>query len=262
MIWTHSVDDLHAFTSCLNSNHTTIKFTSNYSFTSILFLDVNVSVNNGNITTNLYTKTTDKHQYLLHSSCQPQHTKRAIPFSLALRLRRICSSDKQRSNELKSYLNKRGYNLSFLNQEVARVQNITRTQALTPKDTTTAIAFRRSNNLRNILVSAKLHKPVTAANEPRGSFRCGNNCLTCNYINGGLTMHTFNSTGETRLINHHIDCNSKNVIHMIQCNHCHKQYIGETKCRLKGRFNENRRPVDKQTNSSKPTTVRIRTFFA
>ena len=55
--------------------------------------------------------------------------------------RRICSSDetfKQRSNELKSYLNKRGYNLSFLNQEVARVQNITRTQALTPKDTTTA----------------------------------------------------------------------------------------------------------------------------
>ena len=44
---------------------------------------------------------------------------------------------KQRSNELKSYLNKRGYNLSFLSQEVARVQNITRTQALTPKDTTT-----------------------------------------------------------------------------------------------------------------------------
>ena len=29
-------------------------------------------------------------------------------------------------------------------------------------------------------------------------------------------MYTFNSTGETRLINHHIDCNSKNVIYMIQ----------------------------------------------
>ena len=34
-----------------------------------------------------------------------------------------------------------------------------------------------------------------------------------------------------------------------------KQYIGETKRRLKDRFNEHRRPVDKQTNSSKPTTV-------
>ena len=42
---------------------------------------------------------------------------------------------------------------------------------------------------------------------------------------------------------------------MIQCNHCHKQYIGETKRRLKDGFNEHRRPVDKQTNSSKPTTV-------
>ena len=138
MIWTHSVDDLHAFTSYLNSIHPTIKFTSNYSFRSIPFLDVNVFVDNGNITTDLYTKATDKHQYLLHSSCHPQHTKRAIPFSLALRLRRICSCEEtfmQRSNELKSYLNKRGYNLSFLNQEVARVHNITRTQALTPIDT-------------------------------------------------------------------------------------------------------------------------------
>ena len=42
---------------------------------------------------------------------------------------------------------------------------------------------------------------------------------------------------------------------MIRCNYCHKQYIGETKRRLKDRFNEHRRPVDKQTNSSKPTTV-------
>ena len=48
----------------------------------------------------------------------------------------------------------------------------------------------------------------------------------------------------------------KRYLHQIQCNHCHKQYLGETKRRLKDRFNEHRRPVaDKQTNSSKPTTV-------
>ena len=41
---------------------------------------------------------------------------------------------------------------------------------------------------------------------------------------------------------------------MVRCNRCHKQYIGETKRRLKDRFNEHRRPVDKQT-ISKPTTV-------
>ena len=48
-----------------------------------------VSVKDGYIETDLYTKSTDQHQYLLVSSCHPQHTKRAIPFSLALRLRRI-----------------------------------------------------------------------------------------------------------------------------------------------------------------------------
>ena len=42
---------------------------------------------------------------------------------------------------------------------------------------------------------------------------------------------------------------------MVHCNRCHKQYIGETKRRLKDRFNEHRRIVDKQTNRSKPTTV-------
>ena len=96
--------------------HPTIKFTSNCTFTSIPFLDVNVSLINGKITTDLDTKPTDKHQYLLQSSCHPKHTKRAIPFSLALRLRRICSSDDtftKRTTELKTYLNKRGYNLSF-----------------------------------------------------------------------------------------------------------------------------------------------------
>ena len=31
---------------------------------------------------------------------------------------------------------------------------------------------------------------------------------------------------------------------MVQCNHCFKQYIGETKRRLKDRFNEHRRLID------------------
>ena len=302
MIWTHSVEDLNTFTTFLNDIHPTIKFTCNYSFTSIPFLDVNVSLNNGNITTDLYTKPTDKHQYLLHSSCHPVHTKRAIPFSLALRLRRICSTDETftlRTNELATYLNKRGYNRSFLKHEIQRVHNITRTEALTPKDNTALdqqgrvpfvitynpairsissiirkhfyilstsprchyvfktapiVAFRRGNNLSNFLVRAKLRNP-SQNNRPRGSYQCGKNCLTCTYISDGLTTYTFHSTGETRFITHHINCNSKNVIYMVQCNRCHKQYIGETKRRLKDRFNEHRRPVDNANNISKPTTV-------
>ena len=77
----------------------------------------------------------------------------------------------------------------------------------------------------------------------------------CTYISNGLTSYTIHSTGETRPITHHITCNSKNFIYMVQCKSRHKQYAGETERRLKDRFNEHRRPVDKPTNTSKPTTV-------
>ena len=40
-------------------------------------------------------------------------------------------------------------------------------------------------------------------------------------------------------------CNSKNVVYMIQCKHCNKRCIGETKRHLWDRFNELRRPADK-----------------
>ena len=42
---------------------------------------------------------------------------------------------------------------------------------------------------------------------------------------------------------------------MVQCNRCNLQYIGETKRRLKDRFNEHRHAVDKTKVKSKPTTV-------
>ena len=93
------------------------------------------------VETDLYTKPTDKHQYLLQSSCHSLHTKRAIPFNLALRLRRICSSDESftlRANELIQYLNDRGYNLSFLRKEIQRVHAITRNETLKPSQSTTS----------------------------------------------------------------------------------------------------------------------------
>ena len=87
-------------------------------------------LHNGIIETDLFTKPTDKHQHLLSASCHPHHTKKAIPFSLALRFRRICSTDvkfKLRINELKTYLLARGYNNTFLEEQFLHVANISRT---------------------------------------------------------------------------------------------------------------------------------------
>ena len=42
----------------------------------------------------------------------------------------------------------------------------------------------------------------------------------------------------------------------VQCNRCNLQYIGETKRRLKDRFNEHRRTaIDNPNTKSKPTTA-------
>ena len=100
MIWTHSVDDLHAFTSYINSIHPTIKFTSNYSFTSTPFLDVNVFENNGNITTDLYTKTTDKHQYLLTLNMPKElfHSAQLFDFVVSVSLTRLSNNVLTNSN--------------------------------------------------------------------------------------------------------------------------------------------------------------------
>ena len=127
---------MKVFVDYLNNLHPTIKFTCSHSLTNIPFLDVMVSLKDGLIETDLYTKPTDKHQYLLISSCHPTHTKRSIPYSLALRLRRICSDNdtyKQRCKELMDYLVNRGYELNFLKTQIRRASDISRNDALKPK---------------------------------------------------------------------------------------------------------------------------------
>ena len=48
---------------------------------------------------------------------------------------------------------------------------------------------------------------------------------------------------------------------MIHCLRCNKQYIGETKRRLKDRFKEHRRPVNRPTPSSRPTAHAVSDHF-
>ena len=81
-IWTYGEDKCNDFMHYINSIHSCFQLTSNYSKECAQFLDVSVSVDNsGNITTDLYVKLTDTHQYLMATSCHPNHTKRSIPYS-------------------------------------------------------------------------------------------------------------------------------------------------------------------------------------
>ena len=79
---------------------------------SIPFLDTLCTIKGDKIDTDLYKKDTDRNQYLLPSSCHPAQTTKAIPYSLSLRIVRICNDPKNRDKrliELKKYLLDRGY---------------------------------------------------------------------------------------------------------------------------------------------------------
>ena len=138
LIWTHTKEDLSEFIVHANSLHPTIKFTSEHSTSQVPFLDVLVKLTPDNtLETDLYTKPTDKHMYLQPSSCHPNHITKNIPYSLSLRLRRICSDDetlKHRTYELKSQLKNRGY--TKISQQINKAKVLKRDDTLKYKSKT------------------------------------------------------------------------------------------------------------------------------
>jgi hypothetical protein len=77
------------------------------------FLDITTTVKEGNMTTDLYFKPTDKHQYLSPSSFHFKHCFKSIPFSQAISVNGICSTvetTNQRLGDLRHHLKRRGYN--------------------------------------------------------------------------------------------------------------------------------------------------------
>ena len=118
MKWLHGRDNLDTFLQEANSFHSTIRFTAEVSNDKHVFLDTQSRLDEDRICTDLYIKPTDTHQYLLPTSCHPKHCCKNIPYSLALRLRRICSDSNTfelRAKELTNQLQRRGY----LKQDIA-----------------------------------------------------------------------------------------------------------------------------------------------
>ena len=91
--WTDSEENLNRFFDHANNVHPTIKFTHESSRNNISFLDTYTTCENGIMSTDIYNKPTDKHQYLSPQSCHPKHCTKSIPYSQALRIKRIWSNE-------------------------------------------------------------------------------------------------------------------------------------------------------------------------
>ncbi|XP_068671375.1 uncharacterized protein [Montipora capricornis] len=129
MVWTGSEEELREFLTYINEAHATIKFTWTWSRDQVNYLDVQIRNSNGMIEMNLYIKPTDKHQFLVSSSCHPRGCKQSIPYAQALRLRRICSTNEvfdKRADELSKYLVARGYRERSLREQIRKATLKTR----------------------------------------------------------------------------------------------------------------------------------------
>ena len=93
LIWQHSQETLKLFEDHLNQSLDSIKFETETSMDEVHFLDVVVRLADNIISTSLYTKPTDAHNYLSYYSSHPRNCKSAIPYSQFLRIRRICSNN-------------------------------------------------------------------------------------------------------------------------------------------------------------------------
>jgi hypothetical protein len=137
MVWTHGLEELQKFQQNFDAFHQTIKLTWDISEEVANFLDTTTIIADGYLTTTLYTKPTDKHLYLFFNSCHPPHNKRGIPFSQALRIRRICSTDTEFNKHtelLKHYLIARGYKMQLIIDSIKKAKDYNRTDLIKPKE--------------------------------------------------------------------------------------------------------------------------------
>ena len=135
-LWQQGPAALNSFTEYINSLYPTIKFELVHSESKLNVLDVTLHLVDGFIQTDVYSKPTDSHLYLPPSSAHPKHVFKAIPFGVALRLRRNCSKDcflNKRLKEYRGYLVDQGYPEELVSREFSRAASIPRNDLLQAK---------------------------------------------------------------------------------------------------------------------------------
>jgi len=212
IIWQHSKEEFTDFFNTLNSHHPNIKLKANIGENSISFLDVTIFKGEkfrqtGKLDTKVYFKPTDTHELLHKSSYHPPHTFKGIVKSQIIRFKRICTSDSDFNEAcqiLFSVLRKRGYSYSFLRKIK-----------------------------RDTLYSLDSEGHSSKCGKPR--------CKTCKYI--ATTNAIVDRNGKQIALNDKMNCQSKDVIYVIECKNCNIRYVGETFQKLKDRLNQHRSDI-------------------
>ena len=155
--WRMSLGDPKEFFDVLNNIEEKIKFTMETG-KRISFLDVQfILKDDGHLSTDIYYKPTDTHNYVQWGSFHPHKTLTNIPFSLARRLIIIVSDDYVRNfryDELKQWLMRKKYPVDVINSGIDRARKLNRESILSADDNLvneqmSSIPFVFTNNCCN-----------------------------------------------------------------------------------------------------------------
>lgn len=141
--------------------HPFLKFSFEFSFTQVNFLDLKIMINDNNeISTSLYKKPMNKHVFLHFSSNHSSHNKIALPYSCGLRVIRSCSDVNIRNKEINNLFerfSRRGYPESVLNESRIKLSTISREDLITPKSDLLINYLQIHNNIpRDISLNRKV----------------------------------------------------------------------------------------------------------
>ena len=139
VIWVGCDERINEFHQFLNSLDEDLKFTIEIAKDYLCFLDLGISIVNNKLVTTVYSKPTDSHLYLQSNSCHNPKSINGIQKGVALRIRRICSSDQdyfEKSKEYMAYLVARGHSPRKVKRTFENIGKMTRTEARVKKQRT------------------------------------------------------------------------------------------------------------------------------
>lgn len=285
LIWCHGESSLLEFITAFNSFDDHITFSHLYSASELNFLDVAIKISGETLSTSLYRKPTDNHQYLHFKSSHVKHCKTGIPYSQSLRFKRLCSDPKDFTSNcerLRNNLLCQQYPLPVIDDAIAKADKKDRTELLndakpsTSKSQTNLIltysasapnvngilkkhynillqsektkrvfpepprtVYRRARNIKDIVTSSKINNSKSTGCGPCDKPRC----KLCPMMQKTETVRSTGSNFSFRIQGNY-NCDSENVVYILECTLCHAQYIGQTGTALRMRINNHRSHVN------------------
>ena len=117
-------------------------------------LDVNIGLREGYLITEIYSKSTDMHEYLNPNSCHPPAVANNNPLGVALRVRRNCSDRiendqifKRKLVEYKAHLMHSGYKSNPIDRKFLKVVKEKKSKAIADKEVDLRCASRKYNHV-------------------------------------------------------------------------------------------------------------------